>query len=448
MAGRWTAECGIAAVKVMLRRRRVCQASVVLWLDMVRLRHPSSGGADAAYGRRHPSLVKARHWAYRALALLGLRPPGPAPDYVEFYPPVRTAEEFTDLSVRVACYLGDVGLPLYLPGRRFDMDASYAPYMEPGLVRDPGWTAERPRGRPYLVIHRVTPASLVHMVRHRGAGATTVDKNLYMLSELAYWRVRERLAWPNYPSAEVSLRRLRDRFPAAADSFLLATGPSALMVDLDAVTADLRMTCNSAVRDRDRLRAFRPNVIVFTDPVFHFGPSRYAAAFRADLLEAIETHDVLLVCGSDWVSPLLNMHPELAPRLVVVPFKRGGPWRWPTDREPTTRSTGSVLTNLMLPVALMLTDHVSVAGADGRQPSENYFWTHGLQYSDELMKTVFDAHRAFFRDRLYADHYDVYCREIEDLLQVGERAGKTIVGAAPSWIPAFRRRGAAEPVTG
>jgi len=318
--------------------------------------------------------------------------------------------------------------------------------LEPELVRDPGWVSERPAGRPYLIVHRLTPATFADILRHRGAGARVVDENVYYLSELAYWRVREKLAWPNYPSAETSLRRLRERTGGAASSYILATGPSALGVDLATIDADVRITCNSAVRDEERLLAFRPTIITFTDPVFHFGPSRYAAAFRRDLQRAVELCDPLLLCGSHWVSPLLTMLPELAERLAVIPFGSGGKWRWPTDKDPTVRSTGSVLTNLMLPVALMLSDRVAVAGADGRQPSENYFWKHGLQYSDDLMQSVFDAHPAFFRDRDYEDHYDLYCREIEELLQSAERAGKIVEGAAPSWIPAFRKRGATEPV--
>jgi hypothetical protein len=317
--------------------------------------------------------------------------------------------------------------------------------MEPELVRDPGWITDRPDGRSHLLIHRITPATLAQLASHRGTGVTVVDKDLYVLTELAYWRVRERFAWPNYPSAETSLRRLHDHAGNAKTSFVLATGPSALGVYLEAIDADVRITCNSAVRDEGRVRAFRPTIIAFTDPVFHFGPSRYAAAFRRDLLRAIEICDPLLLCGSDWVSPLLHMMPELEDRLAVMPFRRGGPWRWPTKRDPAVRATESVLTNLMLPVALMLTDHVSVAGVDGRQPAETYFWTHGLQYSDELMATVFDAHPAFFRDRDYEAHYEQYCQEIEDFIVVAERAGKVVTGAAPSWIPAFRKRGAAEP---
>jgi hypothetical protein len=404
-----------------------------------------SAGSKAAYGPRKIREIKARRWAHRGSRIVGLRSLLKSADYVEFAPAARDAKEFNDLSTRVNCYLGGIDLPLYLPGPRFALDPASVSYMEPDLVRDPGWVKERPEGNPYLLVHDVTPASVMKFLTYRCVGASIVDKDLYLHSELEYWRARDRLAWPNYPSAEVSLQRLRDHASNAKSAFVLATGPSALGVDLGSIDADVRITCNSAVRDVERLQAFRPTIIAFTDPVFHFGPCRYAAAFRRDLLRAIEISDPLLLCGAAWVSPLLNLMPELEERLAVIPFRAGGDWRWPTRRNPTVRTTGSVLTNLMLPVAFMLADHISVAGVDGRQPTENYFWKHGLQYSDELMMTVFDAHPAFFRDRDYEDHYENYCAEIEDFLQTAERAGKTIEGAAPSWIPAFRARGAAEP---
>ena len=403
-------------------------------------------GISSAYGRRNPRQARARRAAYLALNGLGLRQPGRSADYVEFTPPVRDAEEFSDLSTRVSCYLGDVGLPLYLPGPRFPLDPALVPALEPALVRDPGWVSERPPGRPFLVVHRLTPRSFGQILAHRGQGARVVDKDLFLLSEMAYWRVRDLLAWPNYPSADVSLQRLRERTEGATTSFILTTGPSALELDLTQIDADVRITCNSAIQDEERLEAFRPTIIAFMDPMFHFGPSRYAAAFRRDLLRAVEAHDPLLLCGSHWVSPLLTLLPELADRLAVIPFRPGGQWRWPTDKDPTVRTTESVLTNLLLPVALMLTDHVVVAGADGRPPSENnYFWKHGLQYSDELMQSVFEAHPAFFRDRDYVGHYDRYCREIEEFLHVAEGAGKVVEAASSSWIPALRKRGAPEP---
>jgi hypothetical protein len=405
----------------------------------------TTAGTEAAFGRRKRREAQVRLAAYRALRLAGTRYTRAFPDYYDFFPAVRDETEFADLSARVNCYLGDAGKPLYLPGPRFALNPETVPYMDPALVTDPGWVSERPEGVGHLVIHRLSPAALARMAKNKGP-TTIVDTNLYTRSEERYFHLRNATTWPKYAPVEQVLERLRGL--AGATAFILATGPSALTVDLASVDADVRITCNSAVRDLDRIREFRPNIICFTDPVFHFGPSRYAAAFRRDAVRAAEEVDALVVCGHAFAAPLLGLEPSLKERLCVLPHQDGGPWRWPTDENPTVRQAGNVLTTLMLPLALLLADDVKIAGADGRQPTENYFWKHNpqLQYSGELMQTVFDAHPAFFRDRDYADYYEQFCGDVEALISVGEQHGKSVSAAAPSWIPALRRRGAPEPV--
>lgn len=383
----------------------------------------------------------------RALKISGRRLSDIRPDYLEFAPAVRDGGEFTDLSTRVSAYLGDIGLPLYLDGPRFSLDPEVVPFFDPDLVRDPGWVSERPAGRGMLVVHRLTSATIKQILTRREP-ATIADVRLHRAAEQEYFRLRDAVSWPSYKPAEVALEMLRTLPNTGRRAFVLATGPSALTVDLEmAAQADIRIICNSAVRNLECLEQFRPTIIACTDPVFHMGPSRYAAAFRRDLTRAVELTGAIVLSGAHAAAPLLGLAPELRERLAVIPNARGGAWRWPSPTDPTVRPATSVMTGLMVPVALMLADHVSIAGADGRQPTETYFWTHSptLQYPDALMQTVFDAHPAFFRDRDYEDSYDGYCRELEGLCERAEAAGKVVHGAAPSWVPALRRRGAPEP---
>lgn len=409
----------------------------------------SDAGTKAAFGERNRREIKARKAVYHLTRIAGAKPKKAFPDFYEFAPGVRSAEEFSDLSARVSCYLGDAGLPLYLPGPRFEIDPALVPWFDPALVRDPGWTSERPAGQGCLIVHRLTAATAGRLLTGRERAYVT-DPDLYVRCEQMYFSLRNSTTWPTYAPIETGLRRLRslrDRAAEPSKAFILATGPSAALADVSSVDADIRITCNSAVRDIDRIRAFRPSIICCTDPVFHFGPSRYAAGFRKDLVRAAEAVDALVVCGHRFAGPMLGLEPELRDRLVVIPHQDGGPWRWPTDRNPTVRQAGNVLTTLMLPLALLLADDVSIAGTDGRKPVENYFWKHNpqLQYSDDLMQTVFDAHPAFFRDTDYADYYDEFCGNVESLCALGERRGKTVRAVTPSWIPAMRARGAAEP---
>jgi hypothetical protein len=400
-------------------------------------------GAESAYGRRRPVETEVRRAVYRALRLAGSRYQRAFPQYLEFIPEVRTAEEFADLSARATCYLGDAGLPLYLPGARFTLDAALVPHMDPELVRDPGWVWHRPAGEGQLVVHRVTAASVSRVATSR-TPAWIVDPRLFSRAEERYFDLRNATTWPSYEPVRDALARLRARAQGARTAFVLATGPSASLVDPSTITADIRITCNSAVRNTELMRELRPDIICFTDPVFHFGPSRYAAEFRHDAVRVAADVDALVVCGHRFAGPLLGLEPSLRDRLVVLPHQDGGPWRWPTDRNPTVRQAGNVMTTLMLPLALMLADEVTVAGADGREPTQSYFWSHNprLQYSDEMMRTVFTAHPSFFRYIDYRDYYDDFCRSLEELIEVGERAGKTVTALTPSWIPAFTKRGA------
>jgi hypothetical protein len=406
----------------------------------------ASVGTKAAYGPRQLQQAKLRLWTYRVLKLAGIRPTDAFPDYLEFVPAVQDAQEFSDLSARVSCYLQDAGLPLYLAGARFSLSTDAVPHFDPSLVRDPGWVKEQPEGVGHRVVHRMTP-QIMRMMALSRIPFTVVDTRLHAYSEMQYFALRNATTWPTYEPAEAALQRLGALGGLGSSAFVLATGPSALEVDLASVTADVRITCNSAVRDLERIREFRPNIITFMDPVFHFGPSRYAAAFRRDAVRAAEEVDALVVCGDSFAGPLLGLEPSLRERLAVIPHQEGGPWRWPTSRNPTMRQAGNVLTGLMLPLALMLTDDVAIAGADGRQPNENYYWQHNpaLQYSGDLMQTVFDAHPAFFRDRDYEDYYDEHCANLEELIRLGEAKGKTVRGVTSSWVPALRARGAPTP---
>ena len=228
----------------------------------------------------------------------------------------------------------------------------------------------------------------------------------------------------------------------------MGTGPSANLLDAESAGADVRIVCNSIVRNIDLIERLQPNVIAFFDPVFHVGPSRYSAGFRADLLRALSECDADIVTSSLFVDALLNNMPELADRttiLGVLPARSS--WAWPTVANPAVKLGTNIMNTIMLPLALSLADEVQIAGCDGRKPTENYFWTHSAtnQYDDEMMRTVFDAHPGFFQSVDYQGYYELHCREMDDILTVAEGQGKHVRPVTPSWIPALVKRGAPDP---
>ena len=368
--------------------------------------------------------------------------------YLDFVPHVASDAEIADLSARVNWYLptGSRTTNVYsgAAAGSASPQPENAPYMDARLVSQPGWSKDRPQGRRHVVLHRFTPRSALEYLRSPG-NATVVSQTFAYGSDEAYFELHRRFCSTRPPSADASADRLLSLQTPAATALVVATGPSASLLDEQSIAAsDIRITCNSAVRDSSLMEMLRPDVIAFSDPVFHYGPSRYAASFRADLMRALDETGALLLTSQLFVEPLLAHTPELKERLVVLPLTSRGPWRWPSAGQPSTRITGNVLTNLMLPAAFALADHVLVAGCDGRQTSERYYWRHNpaTQYSDGLMRTAFDAHTAFFRDRDYADYYETHCKQLDEFFATAERAGKSITGVTPSYIPALLARGA------
>lgn len=418
---------------------------------------PTGNGMRAAHGRRQRVMPHARRAAYVALSRRSLaagllsgrppdrQPPPPPADCLMLRPRARSSGELSDLAARVNWYLPDARIPVVVdraPG--LEVAAEHAPWMEPDLVREPAWLDVAPSGRSHDVLHRIGPRAASTVLR-RGRASVMAAPAFYSLADLGWMWLRWHFATMPSRSSTTATERLFSLGGHGTSALVLATGPSARMVDPEAVSADVRISCNSVVRDLDLLRALRPNVICFIDPVFHYGPSRYAAAFRRDLLRAATETDALLVTSELWAGLLLAHHPELTDRLVMLRALKGKPaWHWPTPDRMTVRMVGNVLTQSMLPIAFALSDRVEIAGCDGRSSHESYYWRHNArtQYSDDLMRSSFDAHPAFFRDQDYADYYDGHCQALEELLAAGEAAGKQVVGVTPSHIPALRRRGA------
>jgi hypothetical protein len=412
----------------------------------MRMRKSASAAMAAAFGPRNQWRSFLRRRLIRQIRRVEGRLGTGGADYLRFVPEVNGRASMADLSARVNWYLPQHArcVPIFVEGSASGaFDASDAKHMDPALIRDAGWAAGNPSGKPHIVVHRLTWSSGLTYLRNFRR-ATLVDPDFAYGSEEGFFTLHRRFCATRVPTAELSMDRLLQWRVTGGSALVLATGPSASMIDPTTVSHDLRIICNSAVRDRDLLQALRPTMIVFSDPVFHFGPSRYAATFRRDLMAAMELTDALFVTSHLFAEPLVANVPQLAERLAVLPVDASVGWRWPDREQPVVRLTGNVLTLLMLPIAFALAETIELAGCDGRTPDENYFWRHNTdtQYEDDLMASAFQTHQAFFRDRNYADYYDLHCNQLEEFAAVAEKAGKRVTSLTPSHIPALKKRGA------
>lgn len=281
------------------------------------------------------------------------------------------------------------------------------------------------------------------------ANVKVVDPSFYSTDEALNWARTSHTARRGLANHSRDVYELlAARAGGSDEAYVFGTGPSLDRVfDLEVPEDALSVICNSIVRDENLLDHLKPDVLTFADPVFHFGPSEYAARFREDAVRAVREHDIVVALPEEYRGLLVGHYPDLADRTVGLRSVLDG-FRFPNVERLATLDTSNIMTKLMLPVASSLADRVRIVGADGREEGESYFWEHSDvgQYDDALMNTAFETHPAFFRDRVYTDYYQQHVEMLTELIEFGEARGVTYDSVTPSHVPCLAERTIADPL--
>ena len=224
-------------------------------------------------------------------------------------------------------------------------------------------------------------------------------------------------------------------------SYIFVTGPSFATYDkINYEKNSLKIVCNTIIKDKDFLEYIGgPDIICFCDPAFHFSTNDYAYTFRTLVLDCIRKYGSYIAIPQACVPLISYNYPEI--RNKIIGLRRAESFTIPTKQNMSVKPTGSVLTFMMLPIALSLTKKVGIIGADGRGENENYFWKHNDKVQlTNLMESVYETHPSFFRDRDYADHYTHHCEEVRQIIEMGEKDGVQIVAKTKSFVPCLKER--------
>lgn len=240
---------------------------------------------------------------------------------------------------------------------------------------------------------------------------------------------------------QAKFNRLSHKLGKFKRAYLLATGPSVSGYKLHDFKGALSIVCNSVILDEALMQAVEPKILVFADPIFHFGPSQYAGEFRKKLLESAKRHDFTICMPFKYYPLFVEAMPELASRTIGIPFTKDRAFNFSLDQDFNLKTTANILTFLMVPLAGTFADEIGILGCDGRPLSEdNYFWGHNekTQINDK-MANIRAIHPGFFAID-YNDYYLEHCRLLEEQLLEGQKQGKTFHGLAFSHIPALASR--------
>jgi FkbM family methyltransferase len=291
----------------------------------------------------------------------------------------------------------------------------------------PGWlsAATASRSLDGKKVVNVDPAK----DRYEGSFYIDISRELMPDRDAVIGRGRARLA---------ELRAELGRFDRA---HVLATGPSVSAYQRIDFERTLNIVCNTVILDRELMAKVRPQFLVYADPVFHFGPSQYAGAFREAVRGAAAEFDFTICLPLKYHAVATAALPELADRMIAVPFRKDREFNFDLVADFELRTTANILTFLMLPLATTFAETVGILGCDGRPLKEDtYFWKHGS--STQLtakMANIRQVHPAFF-EIAYNDYYLEHCETLEAQLQRGEEIGKRFECLAPSHIPALSDR--------
>lgn len=224
-------------------------------------------------------------------------------------------------------------------------------------------------------------------------------------------------------------------------SWVLATGPSVEKYKDFEFSDALTIVCNSTILDDDLVNRCTPKILVFADPIFHFGVSEYAGEFRSVVRKRLESTDISIIVPFKYYALLISIFPEYEGRIIGVPFNKDIDFNLDIYESFCVKTTSNILTLLLLPVASTFSNTINILGCDGRSFDEDdYFWGHGkkVQINDK-MENIQTVHPGFFKID-YNEYYFEHCHTLECLLSSGESIGKTYLHRFDSFIPALRDR--------
>ncbi|MEO1191384.1 MAG: glycosyltransferase [Pseudomonadota bacterium] len=264
----------------------------------------------------------------------------------------------------------------------------------------------------------------------KGPRTTVIDG---VQSDLARW------AFGHFSNTEdllaegrAALAALRETV-APEQGYLIGEGASARQAKLYGVPAGASLLCGDATADAQLIDDLQPVALVLGDASRHVGPSAAAVAFRERLAQQLRKGAFPLFVPL-YTVPLYReaLPQDLQARVRGVPSLDGEADSLDLTAKFAARPLNDVTTHLGLPLAATLFKDLGLCGLDGTSPSHFSAFEGTAPATRELPLSEAD----------YAD----YCKDMKRLLRILEQQGRSLVALTPSFVPALRERGAAEPL--
>ncbi len=200
-----------------------------------------------------------------------------------------------------------------------------------------------------------------------------------------------------------------------------------------------KIICNSLVKNIQFINDIKVDAITIADPVFHFGHSKYAIAFRKDLINRWHENKFYIFLPEVNLPFFLRHYPFLEYHLIGVQNSNKIK-KLSNHGEISVFPTENILSYLMLPLGFQLAKNLFLIGFDGKSNKEeaDYFWDHQQEF--QYLDLIADAkieHPAFFEDRSFVGYYEKHCSTLDLYIQFATEKNIEVQSLTRSFIPCF-----------
>jgi hypothetical protein len=253
----------------------------------------------------------------------------------------------------------------------------------------------------------------------------------------------------NWKNKEVELKNLEKKFKEIFSkkyskykkSTLFGTGPSLQEYKNFSFNDSLNIACNSIVKDVNFFQSVRPDIIVFADPIFHFGCSSYTEQFSEHLLNMAEKFEFDIVIPFKYWHLFKKLYPSLIERTYPIPMEKTTKPNFDLFNNYSVKNIDNIFTLLMFPIGCYFTDEINLIGFDGNpDTSKSYFWKHNkqAQFNKEL-EEIQKIHPAFFNVN-FEEYNNNHIKNVEQYFHEAEKHGKEIYSLTESHIESIKNR--------
>lgn len=187
--------------------------------------------------------------------------------------------------------------------------------------------------------------------------------------------------------------------PKSEKILLLGSGPSIDNFDFEKYSDYDIMICNSLVISNRICQLDNIKYIVFGDPIFHSGPSKYAGIFRHTLNRNYKNKDVKIFTPSrDYLLYKYYYSENILNKFYFFGINQNY-FNFALNEKFEVKATQNILTLAMLPIAINNYKHIYFAGFDGNSSkNKKYYWKHSekYQFKSEL-DDIKNIHPGFFQ---------------------------------------------------